>query len=229
MNPRQQFVFLEKNPLSTFECSGRADALIQNLPLDEVEKRLLGAEVDLCRRSEKALARAKGVFEAQIRADPKSTRALLGLAKLGFVTGNRREAVTLLPQVLSAPPFYENFWLLEEAHLMMAVVDPEEPNLESLNHVIDLNQSCAKAWELRGHYFVIRRMFLDAAFALAQFWKLNNRSTIDMGYEYAVSLMKIGKWAEALSVSRRVLSLHPNYRDLEEKVVKVCFLELKNS
>jgi tetratricopeptide repeat protein 21B len=226
INPHQRFLFFEAGPLANDSSLEAATTLLASMNLSDTERRILTAELDLSRRTERSISRAHDLFHSVLQHNPHNLQASLGLAKAFFVANNLQECQTLLSPIISCYPTLDTFAIVEEALLLMSQVTRSNNSREFIDRAIDLNLSCGKAWELRGQQFMAEKKYGEATFAFAQFWKLSTRNEAESGYNYAYCCMKVERWIEAIGVCRNILAIYPNYRDIEERIVRPCYRNL---
>jgi tetratricopeptide (TPR) repeat protein len=226
LNPRRMFAFLESTPIVGARAIARAEAFLATMNVPAREKLFLQAEIDLAKRNAQSIHNATETFRGVLRATPDDLRASLGLAKCLFYANSHIEAQTILTTITNQLPVLESFGVLEEALMLMSSLTTDENRLNFINRALTLNQSCTKAWELRGKHYLGQHNYKEASFAFAQFWRLSRRDDVETGYDYAYSCVKIGRWSEAMWIARQILEIHPSYRDIEERIIKRSFRNL---
>jgi tetratricopeptide (TPR) repeat protein len=226
LNPGRKFAFLEATPTVDTRAIARAEAFLATMNVPAREKLFLQAEIELAKRNNQSIHNATETFREVLRATPDDLRANLGLAKCLFYADSHVEAQTVLTTITNQRPVLDNFGVLEEALMLMSSLATDENRLNFINRALILNQSCAKAWELRGKHYLGQHNYREASFAFAQFWRLSRRDDLETGYDYAYSCVKTGRWSEAMWIARQILEIHPSYRDIKERITKRSFRNL---
>lgn len=242
-NPERKYLWFEEEPFSSEEKLKEAEEIFNSLlasyentksnnsSLNYSDIQILKGELLCARNTENSIHEATDVYQALIKENPSFIGGCVGLARCLTKTGEFERAIGLLKFVLTGKPFQENFSYFEETYLMLAFIVEKETNFNSAQHYIylalELNMSCKKGWEMSAKVQLKRKMYLEASSAFKYCWELCDHSDPEIGYNYAYCCMKAKKYDIALIVSREVMNLYPDYKDLREKVVKPSFQNIK--
>jgi tetratricopeptide (TPR) repeat protein len=222
LNPDHKF-FYDTEPLADSSSLANAARLLKAMQLNDIERRILTAEMHLSIRTVKSITHAIDIFHSVVQEEPQNLRGSLGLAKAFFLSNRFDEARGFLTPLLAVTPTMHTFAILEEAALLMSQLVSDEEQIQFVDRALDMNRSCWMAWELRARHFMAIKKYTEAVFAFAQFWRLSKRTRPDLGYDYAYSCKKIDRNADAIAVCRDVFSKSPNYRDMRERILIPCY------
>lgn len=242
-NPERKYLWFEEDPFAPEEKLNEAEDIYKSLLstyennknnnnfLNYTDIQMLKGELLCAQNTEASIKEAIEIYSALIKENPSFIGSSVGLARCLTKTGEFDRAIALSKFVLNGKPFQENFSYFEETYLILAYIVEKETNFNSAQHYIylalELNMSCKKGWEMSAKVQFKRKMYSEATAAFKYCWELCDHKDPEIGYKYAFCCMKAKKYDVALIVSREVMELYPDYKDLRETVIKPSFQNIK--
>ena len=235
-NPDRKYLWFEEEPFAPEEIYNSLLMTYENnknnnIFLNYTDIQMLKGELLCAKNTEKSINEAIEIYSSLIKENPSFIGSCVGLARCLTKTGEFDRAIGLSKFVLNGKPFQENFSYFEETYLILAYIVEKETNFNSAQHYIylalELNMSCKKGWEMSAQVQFKRKMYAEATAAFRYCWELCDHSDPEIGYKYAYCCMKAKKYDTALIVSREVMNLYPDYKDLRETVIKPSFQNIK--
>jgi tetratricopeptide repeat protein 21B len=231
MNPSRDFLFLKDATCPSSDSVMWAEKLMEGLELSPSEKLVYMGDLEVSRKTKESIEKALLLYRKVAKLDAFNLKSRLGLAKCFYIKGKWERARRYVEEVVNVPATLSVCSTIEEAAILMSqtVKDTDEitGSLAYLNRALEVNQSCSKAWELRGNWFMKQERYEEAATSYARYWKLSRKNDVDIGYNYAFCCMKAERYEESLTVAHHVLQIHPAYKDLQDKVMRHCFGKVK--
>jgi tetratricopeptide repeat protein 21B len=112
----------------------------------------------------------------------------------------------------------------EKGWLMLAQVfidsDNKDSAVELLHRCLKFNQSCGKAKEMLGTIKESENKFNEASEFFQSAWKISKTASI--GFRLAFSFMKAKKYVQAISISKEILSMYPDYPRIKSEILDKC-------
>lgn len=112
----------------------------------------------------------------------------------------------------------------EKGWLMLAQVfidsDNKDSATELLQRCLKYNQSCGKAKEMLGTIKESENKFNEASDYYQAAWKISKTASI--GFRLAFSFMKSKKYVQAISVSKEILTMYPDYPRIKSEILDKC-------
>ena len=231
INPLRKYNIFENSPLASKHEILAAQNMLKLIKCDEISSQLLHCDLLNSINTKESIDEAEEIYTQITKNSPGLIPASLGLARCYTKKNNFDKANEILSSILSGKPFYEDFSYFEEAYLIKAYIVSSQVNFGGAQHFIllalELNMCCKKGWEMSGEVSMKRKYYNEAATAFHYCWKLGDHKDLEIGYKYAYCSMKAGKYEEALNVCRSILNIHPEYRDIKERIMIPSYKKMK--
>ena len=122
------------------------------------------------------------------------------------------------PYTIEYAEEFEKGWLM----LAQAFIDSDNKDsaTELLQRCLKYNQSCGKAKEILGTIKESENKFNEASDYYQAAWKISKTASI--GFRLAFSFMKSKKYVQAISVSKEILTMYPDYPRIKSEILDKC-------
>lgn len=134
------------------------------------------------------------------------------------------DAKSMLRNFAKFPYTIEYAEEFEKGWLMLAQVFIESDNKDSaaelLQRCLKFNQSCSKAKEMLGTIKESENKFSEACQFYQSAWALSK--TASTGFRLAYSYMKAKKYVQAISITKEILSMYPDYPRIKTEILDKC-------
>jgi tetratricopeptide repeat protein 21B len=226
-NPNRKYVWCETRPLATQKDLTAAEKILGRMEVAP-DFGQLQALLYLAKNTEESVEAALEVYKY---GEGDDLNATIGKCQCFLRLGRQKEATRLLNGIVHGEASHSTFSIFVEAFLMMTFISFKEGQVDEAEKyvakAIELNRSCAKAWELKGVLAEKRKEFLVAAEGYKKAWELGGKADLGIGFKLAVNFMRAEDPVEAIKVSRAIFALHPNYPKLKETVFLPCCAMLR--
>lgn len=163
-------------------------------------------------------------LSAMLEGEPDNPPALMAMAAAHMVQGQSPKARNLAKRVLKLPFDSELVDEFAAAHLLLADIHIEagkyDQASEELKAALELDASCARAYEYLGAIAEREVRYAEAADAYEHAWRLENEASAPVGYKLAFNYLKAGRYVPAMDVAHRILKRYPDYPRLRADVLE---------
>lgn len=235
-NPDRKYIWVEKQSLSSAEnldeCQRILDSLQSSGHIDDFTISLLKADLLCSQNTNESVSEADKIYEDLLKSKEKIPIACMtGHARCLMRFEEYDRAEKILNNVLLGKPFHEDIGYFEESYLMMAHIISNKKNFTSSQHflflALELNMCCKKAWEMSATVHMKNKMYNEASTAYGRLWDLCDHNDPEIGYNYAFCSMKAKKFDVAMLVCREVLTISPNYKNIQQEVLIPSYKQIK--
>lgn len=184
---------------------------------------MLDAYIFIATRTKTSVDEAVNQLTAILEGNPDYAPALQALATAYMVQKQAPKARNLVKRLLKLPFDSEltDEWV--SAHLLMADIHIEsgkyDQAAESLNAVLTLDASCARAYEYLGAIAEREVRYAEAAELYERAWKYENEASAPVGYKLAFNYLKASRFVQAIDVCQKILKQFPDYPKLKSEVL----------
>eukprot|EP01137_Pigoraptor_chileana_P035464 Opistho-2@29514 len=159
-----------------------------------------------------------------LNTERDSVAALLGMATAYMLLKQTPRARNQLKRIAkmnwnaSEADDFERAWLLlSDIYVQGGKYDMAQ---ELLKRCLQHNKSCTKAWEYMGYIMEKEQSYRDASDHYENAWKFSSESNPAVGFKLAFNYLKAKRYLEAIDVSRKVLTLYPNYPKIRKEILE---------
>eukprot|EP01065_Artemidia_motanka_P029688 TRINITY_DN35779_c0_g1_i1.p1 TRINITY_DN35779_c0_g1~~TRINITY_DN35779_c0_g1_i1.p1 ORF type:complete len:1373 (+),score=488.22 TRINITY_DN35779_c0_g1_i1:98-4120(+) len=156
-------------------------------------------------------------------AEKVNVPCLVGMATALQIMKQTPKARNHLRRVAKAPftqeeaeDFERGWLLLSDIYIQGGKYDLAQ---ELLKKCLQANKSCCRAWEFMGLIYEKEQSYRDAADCYENAWRLVNESAPDIGYKLAFNYLKAKRYVNAIDVTQKVLSSHPQYPKIRKDIL----------
>lgn len=161
---------------------------------------------------------------ALLETDADYPPALLTMAAAYMVQEQSPKARNLAKRLLKLPHDSELLDDFAAAHLLLADVHIEagkyDQASEELKAALQLDASCARAYEYLGAIAEREVRYAEASDAYERAWRLESEASAPVGYKLAFNYLKAGRYVPAMDVAHRILKRYPDYPRLRTEVLE---------
>lgn len=203
-----------------------AEALVEELASksNTLKTLVLRALVNIAKGKKETTEKALEVLTSILENNQSYIPAMIAytVGKQGMSRDS--DAKSMLRNFAKFPYTIEYAEEFEKGWLMLAQVfietDSKDSATELLQRCLKFNQSCSKAKEMLGTIKESENKFAEASQFYQSAWGISK--TASTGFRLAYSYMKAKKYVQAISISKEILSMYPDYPRIKSEILDKC-------